>query len=784
MARREMPDQLDVAIIGAGPAGLSAAARAAHHKLSYAVFEKGELANTIYEFQKAKLVMAEPRKLPLRSAIPFQEGTREAILAGWQAGAQNADIKLIRTEVRSIKRVGDVFEIKHGSEVTRARHVILSIGVQGTPRKLGAPGEDQPHVVYSLSDPDEFEGKHILVAGAGDSAIENALALSKRNTVAILNRSAEFARAKDANVKLITEAIASGKMKCFASSVLKRIDADKVLLETPEGEVELRCDRVIVRAGGVPSRKFLEGCGIALPADQPAALPKVDHRYQSNVENLFCVGALIGYPLIKQAMNQGYEVIEHILGNAVEPADWVLIKERLGHLPGTVDDNYQLIRKSLPIFADLSEPQFRELLIDSPVHLKQPGEIVFERLDYTDTFWSIVSGTVEAHIGPDKRIPMRAGTFFGELGLMSGRRRSATITAGETCLLVETPRKQMLKLISSVESVKRQLDEAFILRLLPSIFPNTASSIFSELVAKAKLKTFKKGEVLFKEGDAGDALHVIRKGSVKISRKDPSGNDVTRSYMPAGNYLGEIALLSDEVVPRSATVTAVVATETVMIDKPSFRALLAANPDVAAHVQKMAENRRLNDLTIAHNQKEGAVLDFMFSQGVTDASSLLVIDSDLCVACDNCETACAATHDGISRLDRQGGKFFAAVQLPISCRHCENPLCMTDCPPDALTRKPDGEVIIRDVCIGCGNCVSNCPYGVPKLVHEKPTKFDFLAWLGLRKQPEGRAKAAKCDLCSTLPLGPACVRACPTGAAVRINPSELGAMMRRKGGML
>ena len=71
----------DVAIIGAGPAGIAAAANAARHNLTHVLFEKAELANTIFEYQKAKLVMAEPRKLPLRSLVPFQEGSRESILA-------------------------------------------------------------------------------------------------------------------------------------------------------------------------------------------------------------------------------------------------------------------------------------------------------------------------------------------------------------------------------------------------------------------------------------------------------------------------------------------------------------------------------------------------------------------------------------------------------------------------------------------------------------------------------------------------------------------------------
>lgn len=778
-----MSDHFQVAIIGAGPAGLAAAASAAHHKLSHVLFEKANLANTIYDYQKHKHVMAEPKKLPLRAHVGFEEGSREAILDVYEKRMKELAVNIRNAEVSAIKKTDNGFEVTYSGGKITAQYVILAIGCQGSPRKLGVPGEEQPHVAYTLSDPDEFKGMDILVVGAGDSAIENAVALSKHNSVSILNRSAEFARAKDGNVKLITAAIKANKIRCYSSAGVSKIEPEHVYIETPQGEVKVKCGRIIVRAGAILPRKFLEGCGISFPNEQPTALPVVDARYESNVKGLFILGALIGYPLIKHAMNQGYEVIEHILGNPVEPADQVLIDERLAHLPGTVKENYDLIRKSLPLFKDLSEPQFREMLIDSTVHLMEPGQTVFERLDYTDTFYSVVSGAAAVCLEDNRSLEIEPGNFFGEIGLISGRRRSATVKVARKAMLLETPRKQMLKLISSVEGVKRTLDEVFMLRALQTmIFPDAEPEFLQKLVKKARFKRFKKGEVLFKEGDIGDALYVIRKGSVKISRLDTGGVDVARTYIPAGNFVGEMALIDPAPLPRSATVTAAVACETILIDKADFIALLDENPTVKSRISRIADERRIENITAEADRKSGAVLDFMFKEGLTDAYNVLVIDSDLCVACDNCEAACAATHGGYSRLDRKGGKFFAAVQVPISCRHCENPLCMLDCPPDALTRKPDGEVVIRDSCIGCGNCVANCPYGVIQLVYED-TPFSLWTLLGLKKKEKGPAKAAKCDMCEKLDGGPACVRACPTGAAIRINPSELGEMMRRKGGM-
>lgn len=775
-----MGEHYKIAILGSGPGGLGAAANAAEKKLSHVLVEKSKIANTIYDYQLRKLVMAEPRRLPLRSLVPFEEGSREEVLAGFDHAISSTGVNVLRAEVSGIKKQDDgTFLVScRSKEDFTADNVVLAIGAMGTPRTLGVEGEDQEHVAYTLSDPDAFEGEDILVVGAGDSAIENALALAEKNSVSLLNRKGEFPRAKDANRAKVLDAIASGRLRCFYNASIKAVFEKEALLNTEDGEVRVDCTHIIVRAGSIPPRKFVESCGVVFPSSDINSVPSVSDKYESNVAGLYIVGALIGYPLIKQAINQGHEVVEHVLGNAIEPADQVLIEEVLQGLPGDTNENLANIRKTMRLFVDLSQPQFREMILDSEIRIVKPGEVVFERNDYTDTFFNVISGAVGIELPGDesKVVQFGPGNFFGEMGLISGRRRAATVRAIEESVLLETKRNQILKIMASVPSVKEAVDSVFFLRVLKAkIFQDADPLFLARIAAKAEIVEFKKGDVFFAEGDEGDHLYVILKGSVKISRRNAAGNDVAQTYLSAGNYVGEMALVDDG--PRNATVTAVVPCITRRISKAQFLDLLEESSQTREDVLRLVAERKIDNLTNQQDHASGEALDFVLSEGVSDADNVLLIDSDLCVGCDNCEKACAATHKGYSRLDRKGGKSFAAIQLPISCRHCENPLCMLDCPPDALERLLDGEVVIKDNCIGCGNCVTNCPYDVIQLVYDKPEKsFNLLNLFRSKEQKvakKGPAKAAKCDLCEKLDGGPACVRSCPTGALLRVNPSQM-----------
>jgi len=800
-----MAERFKIAIVGSGPGGLSAAARAAERGESHVLLEaEDHLSNTIYRYQKGKFVMDEPGILPLRSPVPFKAGSRETILGGWDEAAKNLKINVrYKHEVSAVRKTEAGFDIKCGNGQTiQADFIVFGIGLQGNIRKLGCPGEDLPFVQYQLDDPDEYEGETIVVIGAGDAAIENAVALSKQNNVVIVNRKDEFGRAKKGNEQAILKAIEDGVIECYYNSGPERVDAltagrkkGRMILNTSTGKAQILIDRVIARLGATAPRGFVEACGVTFPNKDPASVPAISSQYESNVKGLYIVGALGGYPLIKQAMNQGYEVIEYILGNRVEPADEPLLKAKFVKMPGfrSVDEALARVQKNVRLLSHITPLQLREFMLDSEILTPKAGETVFQRNDYTNTFFSIVEGEVQVLLDADRKqkFSLGRGEFFGEMSLISGRRRSATVLAGANCVLIETPRRSMNRLINSVEAVKREIDEVFILRAIQQRFaPEASVDQLGDVVASARLEKFKAGDVLFNEGEIGDCLHMVRVGSLTISR-NIGGKDVVLSYVPAGNYIGEMALLGE--TRRSATARAAIATETVRLDGDAFKKLVSRISVLKLRLQAEYRQRTAANLAMASLPSGGDIISFLIAQGAGEATDILLIDESLCVRCDNCEKACAETHGGTSRLDREAGPTFASVHVPTSCRHCEHPHCMKDCPPDAIHRAPNGEVFIADNCIGCGNCERNCPYGVIHMAAKPPKKPGLIQWLlfgrgpgpgeapyDKKKKPTSGKKAVKCDMCKDQAEGPACVRSCPTGAAIRISPEEFPAYVQSR----
>ena len=773
----------DLLVVGAGPAGLSAACHAKKEGLSVLILEKGELANTVFDYQKKKHVMAEPDMIPLRSDVPFEPGTREQILQAWHDAVEKCQVQVNRPELaQEVVKKDAVFHIRSDKATYRAKHVILAIGVQGNPNRVGKPGEDFPHVTYKMTDPFSYEDLDIMMVGAGDAAIEGVLALCEKNRVYVTNRSMEFYRLKDALYRQITEKVKAKKVVVYHSATIDRFEPGHTFVSLPDGVVRVKADLVVIRIGASLPRPFLEKCGVNFTSQDHSALPIISEHYESSIPGLYLIGAVAGYNLIKQGINQGYEVVEHILGRQVESVEAPLLREKLNFLEGSVHDRLAHIARTIPLLAKVPIQPLRELLLQATIRRMSPGHVVFEENDFTDSLYMILDG--EVGISFPSRLPLflKRGAFFGEMSLFSGRRRSGTVTTVSSATLLEVPRKTMLQLMANEPTVKRFLNETFIARAIQTHLMREGGEEFvQDLARRAEIKSFRKDEVIFKEGDIGDAFYLIRSGSVKISKRERE-REVVLKYLPAGQYFGEIALLNPQDSHRIATVTATTQTEVILIKKDDFDLMLERFPELGSTLRQSMSHRLIEHQALQLMASKGSgQLDELLKGGVFQGTDVLLIDETKCVRCNNCVTACAATHNGQTRLYRHEGALFGTLKVPTSCRHCENPLCLIDCPPgDAIRRDPRGEVYVDEAkCIGCGKCATNCPYGVIFMMHQKPKTGALGRLLGLightpeeTTSDEQPMKAVKCDLCRNDSVGPACVRSCPTGAAFRVNPTE------------
>lgn len=263
---RARGDIYDVAIVGAGPAGLTAAALAREHRLSCVLLEQEkDLGGTIFHYPRRKLALVQALEIPFFGRLREGEYEKEQLLEIFEGISKRAQLNLrFQQKVLDITRPNGHFALQTAEAEYPARFVILAVGRRGSPRKLGARGEELPKVMYQLIDAATYEGQKLLVVGGGDSAVEAALALAgqRGNTVALSYRRDKLVRIKKKNEERITTALRSGRVKGLFGSELKEVLPDRVRLQVGEGTVELPNDYVFIFAGGEPPFKFLKQIGV------------------------------------------------------------------------------------------------------------------------------------------------------------------------------------------------------------------------------------------------------------------------------------------------------------------------------------------------------------------------------------------------------------------------------------------------------------------------------------------------------------------------------------------
>ena len=293
------PGVLDLAIVGGGVAGISAALEARKLGLRFAVFEAAAPFSTIANFPKGKPIYTYPSGLTPAGGLRFRSEVhpKEELLAGLEAQRRGAGIEPIVSRIERVERAGGLLRLypADGGPPSQARRVLVAIGRSGEHRRLGVPGEDSGKVFNRLHDPKDFAGARVLVVGGGDSAVEAAVALASCGArVTLACRGEELVRPKPGNLAALRAlehdpraavevehpvsehlTAATGPFLAFAhppgtiaialGTEVVRIDPERVVLRGRGGrETAVENDAVFAMIGREPPLDFFRRSGIPI----------------------------------------------------------------------------------------------------------------------------------------------------------------------------------------------------------------------------------------------------------------------------------------------------------------------------------------------------------------------------------------------------------------------------------------------------------------------------------------------------------------------------------------
>jgi bacillithiol disulfide reductase len=332
-----MSEFLDLLIIGAGPAGLSAADAAAREGLSYVVIEKGTIANTIRQYPVGRTMFSTPNELEMRegSLHPIREKpTREELLSHYIHFVLDHDLKInTAEEVFNVSgNFDDGFIVgtrlslnpQQQERTYHARTILFAIGAMEFPRCLNVPGEDLPKVHHQFVEPYPYVRKEALVVGGGNSAAEAALFLSEegaRTTMAIWrddweNRDPKAGAMKHWVRSPLEREIAEGRLRVILYKHIDEITDESVRMTTDEGEsLTIPNDVVFVLVGSDADLTLLKNLGVKTEPGKLTEVPVYDpETFETNVPGIFVAGHFTHSRHIKAAIDVPRKIVPLLAG--------------------------------------------------------------------------------------------------------------------------------------------------------------------------------------------------------------------------------------------------------------------------------------------------------------------------------------------------------------------------------------------------------------------------------------------------------------------------------------
>ena len=397
------------------------------------------------------------------------------------------------------------------------------------------------------------------------------------------------------------------------------------------------------------------------------------------------------------------------------------------------------------------------------------------------------------------------GEMFGEIAALTRAPRNATVVAETDATLLEISwqgfreiRQRDLQFRAKIDALYQS--RAFEMHLRESpLFAHLDSETLSRIVVDTVFETHGDMEwsrqlkdvrarqdnsdlshepIIVEEGHYINSIILVRSGFARVSSRLGEGHR-TISCLSKGDVFGLREILDHragrgELIYRHS-LRALSYVDILRIPVSVFEDLVLTKLTEQAlrpMVEQLITAAMLDDDSVdgGNSRLEQTQLEAQVNYRTVNGTAAMAIDLNRCVGCDDCVRACASAHGNNPRFVREGLSH-ANLMIGSACMHCVDPVCLIGCPTGAIHRSLiGGSVVIEEnLCIGCGTCANACPYESIRMVAIRDDQEKVILDADTQAPV---LKATKCDLCSSLPGGPACQRACPHDALIRIDMRE------------